>query len=582
VKLKTGLIFFGLSVSYLFLAAQPAELNAAEWAKLLSSKRPAVKEDFRQLDSILVKTDSATCFRFINELENKGNRNNEYFIARFNCLKSFQLYQKNYSSNLETVTTPIKQLFASALNKAYETGDKHLVAFVSIYYGGLVYNLGETELAVMYLMNGVELNEEIAGANKPFVYQSLGDLLFRIKEYKNSIYYSLKAVQQWEADTSSLIKGTLMSCLNTVALGYHRLGVYDSAFLFYNKALLLAQENKNDVWQGIIRGNMGQIYFAQKRFDSALAYLQIDYRTSKAAGYYDNAGNSLQWVARTKLTTGDQAGALTDIREAIQLLNKWPVADYFRNIYRTATEIFTALSKYDSALHYHQLYAKLNDSLERVASLSSIAISRARLNDERSRYSIENLQHEKKEQLVQRNIFISGILLLSVIALLIVNRQRLRSILKTEKLMKEKEKMEQEISSAREQLNMFTENIIEKTSLIEKLEAKVVNNHLDSGQQMIIDELSSQTILTEEEWLKFKNLFEKIHPGFFTRLKEKANDISIGEQRMAALARLQLSINQMAAMLGITADSVRKNRTRLKQRIGLAPEDQLDDFINKL
>ena len=93
--------------------------------------------------------------------------------------------------------------------------------------------------------------------------------------------------------------------------------------------------------------------------------------------------------------------------------------------------------------------------------------------------------------------------------------------------------MEQEAASAKDQLKMFTENIVEKTNLIEKLESQIKGKEATSEQHMIISELSQQTILTEEDWNKFKSLFEKIYPGFFINLKEKFPDITLAEQRMA-------------------------------------------------
>ncbi len=96
----------------------------------------------------------------------------------------------------------------------------------------------------------------------------------------------------------------------------------------------------------------------------------------------------------------------------------------------------------------------------------------------------------------------------------------------------------------------------------------------------MIDELSTLTILTEDEWSKFKTLFEKVYPGFFLRLKDKAPDITIAEQRMAALTRLHLTPKAMAAMLGISVDSVHKARQRLRQRLNISTEVNLEQSIN--
>ena len=139
--------------------------------------------------------------------------------------------------------------------------------------------------------------------------------------------------------------------------------------------------------------------------------------------------------------------------------------------------------------------------------------------------------------------------------------------------------MQQEAASAKDQLKMFTQNIIEKTNLIEKLESQIKGKETTSEQHVIITELSHQTILTEDDWSKFKSLFEKIYPGFFIKLKDKFPDITLAEQRMAALTRLQLTSKQMAAMLGISVDSVHKTRQRLRQRLRLSQESSLEEIM---
>jgi hypothetical protein len=240
------------------------------------------------------------------------------------------------------------------------------------------------------------------------------------------------------------------------------------------------------------------------------------------------------------------------------------------------------MGNYDSAFYYNNLYSKINDSLEKVVATSSLAISKAKLNDETSRYNIQNLNKEKRSQLLLRNIIIAAIVVLSFVVVLTVNRQRLKEKLKTEKAEQEKLRMEQEVASAKEQLKMFTENLVEKTNLIEKLESQAKGKQATSEQQAIISELSRQTILTEDDWNKFRSLFEKIYPGFFVNLQEKVSDITIAELRMAALTRLHLSTNQIASILGISVNSVYKTKQRLRQRLDIDPETDIEEAVAKM
>ena len=565
--------------------AQSAELEPQRWAVELNKKGADGNKSLARIDSALQQIDSARTFEFLYSLANKGTKDH-HFQARFSCLLAHQIiFQGFYRNKLTTAVfsrrEEIKSMFAYAMDQAYTSEDDHLIAQVSSWYGQSMTHFGEIGLAVMYEMNGIDLSEKVSEQIRPYDYQYLAEILYRVREYNSSIKYARKAADAWKS--SGVGNETyVVSCLNTVALGYHRQDKFDSALSYYNQALELAKKVHSSVWTGIVTGNMAQIYYAQKKYDSAYPIFLNDYRTSKDSGYYDNAANSLQWAARTNLAIGDKPAALKQIREAFDLLRLWSDDGYLRNTYYTATQIFRDMGNYDSAFYYNNLYASLNDSLERVVSRSTTDIAKAKLNDEASRYNIQTLNREKKAQLFLRNITIAGIILLFSIILLITNRKILKTRMKMEKIQQEKLLMEREAASARDQLKMFTENVIEKTNLIEKLEIEVKGKEVTSEQHSIISQLSQQTILTEQDWYKFKSLFDKIYPGFFTNLKDKFPDITLAEQRMAALTRLHLTTRQIASMLGISIDSVHKSRQRLRQRFQVGAETNLDELVAKL
>src|SRR6187549_3994567 len=593
VKMQ-ALFIIAFIFSIQFLPAQTADLDPEKWAVELSKKDRGVYDSLFSLAVRLEKVDSIKAFQFLDELAEKGRSKGDHFKALFNCLKARIIYFKSYwefyrnrptSVNLNLIKQQLMRLHSSAIDIAYREEDDMLVAYVSYAYGSVIILFGEVGLSVMYAKNGIDLFEKLAYEVLPAQYQFLAELLYRVREYNESIRYGKKAIIAWQSSPKEF-KPFTVSSMNTVALGYHRQQVYDSALIFYSRALDLAKQIKDTVWTGIVSGNIGQIFYAQGKYDTAYALLKGDYNASKAKKYFDNAGNSLQWAARTNLALGNKASALAEVKEAFQLLKQWPDANYLRNSYYTATQIFREMGNYDSAFYYNNLWSRINDSLEKVVATSSLAISKAKLNDETSRYNIQNLNKEKRSQLLFRNIIIASIIILFLIVVLAVNRQRLRQKLKTgkaeqENLRMEQEKlmMQQEAASAKDQLKMFTQNIIEKTTLIEKLESQIKGKEVTSEQHTIISELSHQTILTEEDWSKFKSLFEKIYPGFFINLKEKFPDITLAEQRMAALTRLQLTPKQMASMLGISVDSVHKTRQRLRQRLRIDPESSLEEIM---
>ena len=579
-------VLTGLIQSSIYPHAQSPDLNPQKWAVQLNKKGEDGNKSLGKIDSELVQIDSARRFEFLYSLANKG-ATDHHFQARFTCLLAHQIISQGFYHNQLTPAIfsrkeEIKSMFAYAMDQAYTSADDYLIAQVSSWYGASMIHFGEIGLAVMYKMNGIDLSEKVAEDIAPYDYQVLAEILYTVREYKSSIKYAQKAAYAWRNSNYEWKKTYTASCLNTVALGYHRQDKYDSALFYYDQALDVAKKAGSSVWVGIVSGNMAQIYYAQKKYGTAYPIFLNDYRTSKDSGYYDNASNSLQWAARTNLALGNKTAALQQIREAYALSRLWTDAGYLRNIHYTAAQVFRAMGNYDSAFYYNNLYASLNDSLERVVSTSTTDIAKARLNDEASKYNIQTLTREKKEQLVLRNIIIIGIVVLFLFVLLIYNRRSLKTKMKVEKIEQEKLLMEREVASAKDQLKMFTENVIEKTNLIEKLELQVKGKDVTAEQHSIISELSQKTILTEQDWYRFKSLFEKIYPGFFVKIKDKFPDITLAEQRMAALTRLHLTTKQMASMLGISLDSVHKSRQRLRQRFQVGPETNLEEVVANL
>jgi DNA-binding CsgD family transcriptional regulator len=82
--------------------------------------------------------------------------------------------------------------------------------------------------------------------------------------------------------------------------------------------------------------------------------------------------------------------------------------------------------------------------------------------------------------------------------------------------------------------------------------------------------------------LNSKCFSKKTHPGFFTKLKEQVSEITQAEQRMAALTRLHLTTKQMAAVLGIFANSVIKAKQRLRQRFNFETDLHVEELLTKL
>jgi tetratricopeptide (TPR) repeat protein/DNA-binding CsgD family transcriptional regulator len=568
-------------------------LNANAWAEKLSDPSDKENKEYYLLWNILSKEDSLTAFNFLDELKIDGEASSHYFLSRYYCLKASMLRNFNPPEPVfspfirDSIKPQVTRLFEQAMQHAFIVDDDFLAAFVSSQYGDAMAAFQNTEKAVMYMMYSAELYEKVGLVGNYSNYIVLGEMLSHIREYRKSIRYSKMAISLLMASNNPDATRLVMMCYNTIAIGYHRMKNYDSALLYYNKALDLTSKLKEKeagkVWYGIVSGNIAQIDYARGQFATALPKFIMDYQMAKEHGVYDDAGNSAQWAAKTNLALGNKTEALRQIRASFALLKKWPQADNYReNGYQTAAEIFKSLGNNDSAYYYSDKYNALHDSLEKQIFQSGVSISQLRLNNEKNRYSIQKLMQEKKDQLQKRNYMIAAILLVFVIALLLINRQRQKLKFKSKMDDAEKARIRREMESARMQLKLFTQNIVEKSNLIEKLQAQLQNRMATAEEMEIIHDLTHQTILTEEDWVNFKSLFETLHPHFFEKITKQVDGITNAELRMAAFTVLRLTTRQMSAVLGISPNSVMKAKQRLRQRLEVRSDKEAEEFIAKI
>ena len=552
-------------------------LNA--WVKSLDADDDTLNKNFNEIVDIFQRTDTALVLQTINELEKKGAGEGPYFQVRIKHLRATMLWEIREKAAKDSII----QLIKSALLQAYAINDEHLIATVSWWYGETMFFCNQIELSTMYCLNAVEILDKKGITADSHKYQFIGELFYLTRDLDKSIYYIRQSIKN-ENDTSRDARVNTMSRWNTIALCWRKIGNYDSAFHYFDVAMQMANALNSEVWKGIISGNKGYAYFLQKKYDIAKPLLEFDYRTSKQYDEIANAAHALQMIARLNLMQGKKDSALLQVKEALRMLQQQPqpLPYYLQDVYYATADVYRVLGNSDSFYQYSQLYNNLHDSIERAIVNSRLEIARLRLDNQSNVSEIRDLQKEKNAEIQERNYIIAAIVFVAIVGLLIINRQRLKSRFQRQLAFQQRVAAEKELTSAKEQLDMFTQSIIEKTRVIEQLEQQVATKPLTDEQQQLASELSRQTILTEEDWEKFKTLFEKIYPGFFLKLKEMVPDITVAEQRMAALIRLHLNTKQMASMLGISTDSVYKIRQRLRKRLQLNDELDTETFLTKI
>lgn len=179
---------------------------------------------------------------------------------------------------------------------------------------------------------------------------------------------------------------------------------------------------------------------------------------------------------------------------------------------------------------------------------------------------LSKVAQEKQRQFLVRNMLIIVIGLVTLIGLLFINRQRLRH-----------KKLVAELDAVTNKLIHIRHSAPENK--IENAQDKDDESEIDHEA---ISKLENSSLLTNEQWDDFRKLFDKVHKGFLNNLKRKIPDLTPADIRFIALTKLKLSPKEMASMLGVSPATIRIYRFRLRKKLGLDKEEDIEDLINKI
>ena len=141
--------------------------------------------------------------------------------------------------------------------------------------------------------------------------------------------------------------------------------------------------------------------------------------------------------------------------------------------------------------------------------------------------------------------------------------RRIEIELENSRLTIEKDKNELKVFSRN--INIKDKSIQNLTSQLEKTSDQL--SALRSSRVVILKQLSETKILTNDDWLSFKLLFEKIYPQFLNSTNSFDFVFTKGEKLLMALIKLDMTNKEIGKALGISPESVSKSKFRLKKKL---------------
>ncbi len=147
------------------------------------------------------------------------------------------------------------------------------------------------------------------------------------------------------------------------------------------------------------------------------------------------------------------------------------------------------------------------------------------------------------------------------------------------------EKLQSEIDFKNKELALSTMHIVQKNETLTKLREEldtVIKQTKDaetkSNIKKVIGILSVDHRL-EDDWESFAVHFDLVHTDFIKRIKEKYPQLSPKDQKLCAYLRMNLTTKEIAPLLNISVRGVEISRYRLRKKMEIDQDLNLNDFM---
>jgi tetratricopeptide (TPR) repeat protein len=565
-KLKKALFIFLLLI-----------VNAAVLGQQRTVFKLPFPRQYKTLDTIidsLALQDPTLALRTLKKLERQARATNNE-LAMLNYKRSEIRYR--YIRTIHNEKRPeLNQLIADTeqlIAKVDEEQYPVIAALLHFQIGNsLDYQKYNYKEQFKHYLLAYEIFKDIPIAQFPYRYYSqyaIALAYYQFEEYDKAIALSKEVEVLFPTkDFNSIMTA------NLVGLSYLALKKYDQAIAAFEWILINNTYALNPMaWRGIALGNMGEVYQQKGESAAAIRYLKQGIPILKQEAVYGNMASAAIILAGIYLSQKQLVEAKVNIDLAIYGNTKDRKISNSYSVNKVLSDYHQLRGDSTLALYYLQLTNAYKDSIDIRTNITKRF--KAEINFAKEKQLL--LLNQSEQKIVNQRVIVIAILLFSLLSFITLyifyDRGRLKFKLEQKELLDKNEKISSELDRANARLEQYMQSRLQKN--LENPDSEVQEN-------LVSKLVNESNIFTDLDWIEFKNLFEQAHPRYLQRVKDKLPKISPAELRLIAIHKLNLNTNEMALILNITPDAVRKSKKRLSLKIGENLEQSFDEFTSSI
>nr|WP_298927748.1 tetratricopeptide repeat protein [uncultured Allomuricauda sp.] len=399
------------------------------------------------------------------------------------------------------------------------------------------------------------------------IYQGTGENKKAVDIFNESIAYYKKV----DSDQS------IAQALNYMADSKIKLKLFESARKDIEDALTLSK--KLEYTSNIARTyyNKGVLGYVTGNYPSAVDNLESSLEIWEKIGSPNNQANALFYLGRCYLRKKEASKAIVFFDSSIEIAESIKDPEVLSKVYLEKSVTLEALQNHKEALTYFKRNKAISDSIFTLSREKATLELKTIYETEKKEQEIALLEQKAEINNLQRLLLGVGLGLSFLIFGL--GYYALRQKMKRNKL--EKEQVDTELAFKKKELTTHALHLAKKNEVLEHIKQKAkelkISENKQSYQQLI------QTINFDQQddknWENFTQYFEQVHKDFASNAKSKYPDVTKNELRFMALLKMNMSSKEIATILNVSTDGIKKARQRLRKKMDLASEDSLENAV---
>ena len=444
--------------------------------------------------------------------------------------------------------------------------DPHITA-LSWYYSGCIFRENrELEDAMDYYKTAFTYAEKTGDvALQGLIIYNIGDLLVEQGLYKDALKKYKESAQLYCRNPEKLI-----TCYGAQGRMFTLIEEYDSAIVYFQRGLDLADSVDNKTLQSVLAQNISIVYRTTKQYDKAIDYLNQSFNlnndSSRILRYYLNLSriysdmgqsDSAYWYsAKLKNQVDNHRGDMKLQASIYQVLasveknnGNYDEAFKYQDKYTTAIEKITEERLEQSVYEVQRKYdyeIMRNHHIQRISSLQSwailmliaIVIGGALF----SWYTLkQKTEYLKTQQQIEILRGISAELKKSLESKTSASNQNMRELLLWKFDVVKKSAL----------LDQFSTSEMSASEMVKEFRKIVYNGKKD------------------DHWQHILSVINEMNEGVFEKMELLFPNLTETEQKIAVLTYSEMSVRDISIILNLSPNTVQKYRSDLRKKLNI-------------